>query len=1095
MGSQSLEVGVLVATCDRHEMLTQRSLPSILRQTQRPHHIVVVDDSRDDHVRLKNEDYIQSLEVEGVNIHYLSNIRTKGACGAWNTGIFHLADVCESLESTFLAILDDDDEWVPEYISQCMNATQNGRNDMVAADIARIKDMNHPPSQCPAPERLVASDFLIGNPGIQGSNLFIKLSVMLQAGCFDEAMRSSTDRDICIRICDLGDTKYQRVPSTLVKHYAEVDRERMTTRGSTSKNKGLEYFFRKYMGRMTNDEIERFLERADRLFGWHPKKEEIQQKRPKRTELHSLVIGFEFNESLISFFESMENEQVIGLTLVIHGNSNSKRFHDSIGHLMNRGYSCYPLFEQHTLESSTVQTLTDCCRYLCSKRPGSTGWLIGDDTDDFTTTNFFGPLEGKNIPVDVAPIIDVKLSTYLDAQRTQSAETRLRQNVEINDVTCLGSGSEAVVFTDQTTVYKVIDYWKTRNPRRELKFLQSQVGRWEDEENLFVLRKIIHDGPWAIITYDFEESQPYVGGFEESMLSLMTSCRKNGFVCNNIHPKNLVVANGNVKLIDYGSDIRPYNRTGEEMMLRRAYLSIFFALDSNLSHFHRLSLSTTDFEEMEGFAEFKHKYVELVGETNPALTQITPVKPLIDHIIIFGVITDQPRTSAKLLMSISTYFPGSKIVLLDNHSKQNELASLRNLVGELNLTCTIVDIPQQVDDADAGKFGNVYLQRPEEQSVGISQARTMVQYYVGQMMLDTPHSIGWILDDDMVFDSRALSYRDYLMKLKHEDIDVVIGTYDGSSPNPPINALRTKLVDFVHNFSWLNALPPEANLPCRVEENQKFKEECSDYYYDLSRKHTNHLERPVWLEPQYDGETVKEAKMRLLLEMNGVLAGHPITRPVSPPPVDYQTDLNDSVNRGGNTIVLNPEALTRTPNLIFSVDGYEARRSDMLWAIINRFYRGLSIKAANIPILHQPRYASTNKMDERKVIAEIMGSCLYAGLTDHLSQSLGHSFGFDDDDVNLVSEKSLHHLHHRKKAFHWNLIRVKGLMKTVSSFYHEEKMPDFVRSINLLQLDKLMSSIEHFAGSSFKCTVNEFLLNVIGNVESYAYSKKGENFR
>jgi len=57
MSSQSLEVGVLVATCDRHEMLTQRSLPSILGQIQRPNHIVVVDDSSDDHVRLKNEDF------------------------------------------------------------------------------------------------------------------------------------------------------------------------------------------------------------------------------------------------------------------------------------------------------------------------------------------------------------------------------------------------------------------------------------------------------------------------------------------------------------------------------------------------------------------------------------------------------------------------------------------------------------------------------------------------------------------------------------------------------------------------------------------------------------------------------------------------------------------------------------------------------------------------------------------------------------------------------------------------------------------------------------------------------------------------------
>ena len=76
--------------------------------------------------------------------------------------------------------------------------------------------------------------------------------------------------------------------------------------------------------------------------------------------------------------------------------------------------------------------------------------------------------------------------------------------------------------------------------------------------------------------------------------------------------------------------------------------------------------------------------------------------------------------------------------------------------------------------------------------------------------------------------------------------------------------------------------------------------------------------------------------------------------------------------------MLNPEALTRTPNLIFSVDGYEARRSiccghhqQILPWIINK-----SCKHSDSP---STRYASNNKMDERKVIAEIMGSCLYAG--------------------------------------------------------------------------------------------------------------------
>lgn len=1085
MSSQSLEVGVLVATCDRHEMLTQRSLPSILGQTQRPQHIVVVDDSIDDQVRRMNEEYIRSLEVEGVSIHYQSNARTKGACGAWNTGIFYLANICESLELTFLAILDDDDEWAPDYILRCMNATNNGRNDIVAADIARIEHKNQPPSQNPAPDRLVASEFLIGNPGIQGSNLFVKLSVMLQAGCFDEAMESSTDRDLCIRICDLGDTKYQRVPSTLVKHYAEVDRRRMTTRGSSSKNKGLEYFFRKYMGRMTNEEIEGFLERAERLFGWHPKQIEIEQIRPEWTELHSFVIAFEFNESLVSFFNNMDNEHIIGLTLVIHGKSSDNKFHDSITDLMSRGYSCYPLSEQHTHGRTITQVLMDSCKFLCSKRQGSRGWLIDDETNDATTMEILGPLMGKKIQLDGTPQIDLKLRSYLDNQRTRSAEARLRQNVHTNDLICLGSGSESVVFTDRVTVYKVIDYWKTRDPHRELNFLQSQLGRWEEEKNLFTLKKIIHDGPWAIIMYDFEQSQPYDGGFEDSMLSLMISCRRNGIVCNNIHPKNLVVANRDVKLIDYGSDIRPWNPTGEEMMLRRAFLSVFFALDPKLGQLHRLSLNTVDFEQMNGYAAFKRKYIERVKETETQLTQIMHEPSQTDCVIIFGVITNQPRTVTTLLTSISTYFPGSKVVLLDNDSNQNELASLRDLIERLNLTCTIVDISQQVDDARLGRFGSLYRQRPEEQSVGISQARTMIQFYVGQLMVGTPHSIGWILDDDMVFDNRALSYADYLVKLKHEGIDVVIGTYDGSSPNPPINGLRTKLVDFVHNFSWLNTLPPEANLPSRVDENQEFKNDCSDYYYDLSRKHTNHLERPVWLEPQYDSETVKEAKTRLILEMNGMLSGHPATRSVTPPPVDHRTDLKDSVNRGGNTIVLNPEALTRTPNLIFSVDGYEARRSDMVWAIINKSYRGLSLKAANIPILHQPRYASNNKLDAKKVIAEIMGSCLYAGLADYLSQREGQFFGFDEHGANLVSENSLNHLHERKRAFHWNLIRVEGLLKTASSFFEDEEMPDFIRSTDV-RMDELMASIDHFAGTSYKSTVDEFLLNLVENVDSYA---------
>lgn len=42
-------------------------------------------------------------------------------------------------------------------------------------------------------------DFLVGNPRIQGSNLFVRLDQLCAAGCFDEALSSCTDRDLCLR--------------------------------------------------------------------------------------------------------------------------------------------------------------------------------------------------------------------------------------------------------------------------------------------------------------------------------------------------------------------------------------------------------------------------------------------------------------------------------------------------------------------------------------------------------------------------------------------------------------------------------------------------------------------------------------------------------------------------------------------------------------------------------------------------------------------------------------------------------------------------------------------------------------------------------
>lgn len=129
-----------------------------------------------------------------------------------------------------------------------------------------------------------------------------------------------------------------------------------------------------------------------------------------------------------------------------------------------------------------------------------------------------------------------------------------------------------------------------------------------------------------------------------------------------------------------------------------------------------------------------------------------------------------------------------------------------------------------------------------------------------------------------------------------------------------------------------------------------------DYYYDLSRMHTAHLEMPHWLEPAVPSETVREAYSRLLHGAVGLLSGAPLTRPIiSATPLDPLSSAKDSVNRGGCTFILNHRALSETPNTILALHGREARRSDMVWAIVNGHYRRMVIKAVGFPVHHVAR--------------------------------------------------------------------------------------------------------------------------------------------
>ena len=255
------DIAVLIATSNRPELLA-RALRSVQRQTIAPARIVVVDDS-DGNFQAPN----QRLVEDAANAKYLRNSRSKGAAGAWNDGLDHLLRVTPDPRQLYVAILDDDDEWEPDHLQTCLDAVKSRQFDIVAAPLWRHENDNGPKLRIP-PESLDAADFLVGNPNIQGSNLFCRLSVLLEAGLFDEWLPSCTDRDLCIRIADLPDILYGTTEKPTVRHHASQSRGRLSTPGGWAKNEGLSRFFAKYRGRMDEHQQATFHERAERLFGW-----------------------------------------------------------------------------------------------------------------------------------------------------------------------------------------------------------------------------------------------------------------------------------------------------------------------------------------------------------------------------------------------------------------------------------------------------------------------------------------------------------------------------------------------------------------------------------------------------------------------------------------------------------------------------------------------------------------------------------------------------------------------------------------------------------------------------------------------------------
>ena len=257
-------ITAIIPTCNRPVFLANRALPSVAKQTRKPDRLIVVDDS-DKKLRPVNQEIVATAKIDDCKIVYLNNYRNPGVGGAWNTALAHLLVLTEKKSDTYVALLDDDDEWAPEYLKECERAVLGEKADIAVAGLIRREDCGKKKLAIVKP--YTQSLFFEKNPHWQGSNTFAALSAIIRAGAFDENMRSTNDRDLAIRLLDIPSIKWTFINKHLVTHHAENTHDRLSSIGSSRKKEGLQTFYDKYACRMTDKEREANKARARELFG------------------------------------------------------------------------------------------------------------------------------------------------------------------------------------------------------------------------------------------------------------------------------------------------------------------------------------------------------------------------------------------------------------------------------------------------------------------------------------------------------------------------------------------------------------------------------------------------------------------------------------------------------------------------------------------------------------------------------------------------------------------------------------------------------------------------------------------------------------
>lgn len=199
-------VSAIVTTHKREPKYVLRAINSVLTQSYPNIEIIIVDDSPADY-QLRSEVNLSVMSLGIERLTYIVNDQCMGACQSRNIGI-------TAASGAFIALLDDDDEWLPEKIEKQFMMFEDASVGLVSCDARYVYEDGRTKivraKEVPDNEMLVSllAFYYAGGCSFH----LIRREVFDVCGLFRENMPAAQDYEMVLRISMKYKIRFVREP-------------------------------------------------------------------------------------------------------------------------------------------------------------------------------------------------------------------------------------------------------------------------------------------------------------------------------------------------------------------------------------------------------------------------------------------------------------------------------------------------------------------------------------------------------------------------------------------------------------------------------------------------------------------------------------------------------------------------------------------------------------------------------------------------------------------------------------------------------------------------------------------------------------------